>query len=406
MNATVPSELPGRLWELLRRNLRFRRAVAGMVELREQLEGPDVQWAYEAGVRRLNVLRERVRNDFAVTALRWLTGRLVFQVTEIGRNAKGKSVQLRASEGWTPQPDDPSWKWFESGPVHLAGETDPRDRASYRLDRVGRLTWGPAVTTTRSKDPGLTKQCHDHVSEWQAHQGEFTVGTPWAEAPPGFRRAFTGAWNDLTGGWRQGKETGFFRRDLMKLAGSLARRNLSVEDHAALIEFQDLARCRVFAVPRVLQRREVWPLFKKLAAAVKQALPHQGDLLGPPMFWAALLAVEKLKADEKLSDKRAVQRYIERDLVAPKVAKAMRKRKVPEAQWRRWCPEGRMLPRPTNQVTGQVWVLICDIASPVIREAKRPWSGQIPRRLEYMRRLIRATFPRLDLDKLLSRAPS
>lgn len=154
MSIPTRKEPQAKLWELLRRNACFKKAVTRLRQLdnRAQSDGSDAtRQAWEIGDRMLRRIQEF--NPFAADALRWLV----------------------------PNPRTPP-------------------KRSAQTDNAWPLRWGPEVTRKSDLSPRVT------------------LNTFWDETPSGFRQCFLSHWKELPEGNDEVWETDFFQGwDLVKL---------------------------------------------------------------------------------------------------------------------------------------------------------------------------------------------
>ena len=344
-------QLPAKIWELLRRNARFRENVDKLVKLDAKEQTYRLRNGNYHGVawEKSMLLLEQVsdRHPFAGVALQWLVPEPLFQCSIVTRSRplkrrKGESNVIRLlkdGEGTTPDVTDKSWNW----------------RTPEQPDIAGRLeTRGPFVQWTRSRCKGLGDLVNP-IDEWQKYDWPFTVEHDWSKAPEGFKRAFQFIWrsrfdsrpnNQLTNNRLDSPfphEVSVFR--------DWCRSEPQSEEEARkeviqAFRFQKLAtEYRVFAIPRtILTKGSATKMGIWLADELKRGSDLHGELL------------QKGLLDEA--------EFLGRD-----------------TEWNDW------LAHKSKHPTGE------------------SRSTQSYRRCRYMESLVSQVFPRFDLSKLLA-APS
>jgi len=307
-------QTPAKIWELLRRNDRFKKAVARLEELdqRPRLEGDSpTRRPREVGLAMVNRLGEI--HGFAGVAIQWLVPEPLFEIHHVAIPANldlnGKKfaplVTVKLQVGITPDPEDKAhWRTFEAH-----GEQDAHSVANGN----GRL-WrrGPRVLIQTSDDPRFCDKV-DPLQEWRdyfTNGRKFTLDTPWHDAPPQFKREFCFLWryldsrttNPITGTRIDAPcehETGFFSG--WSLMSCFTQHSFQVEDLTRAIMFDDLAKhYRVFAFPKsICSRMEARRMAKWLVEQLCRLpdggeLPgHELEIYGTPVQWDVFLFAGK-----------------------------------------------------------------------------------------------------------------
>ncbi len=303
-------QTPAKVWELLRRNDRFKMAVARIEDLDRRPRMADVglqRRPREIGlamVRRLGEL-----HSFAGVALQWLVPEPLFEIHHVAIPASvdltGKAFApletVKLQEGITPDPADANhWRTFEPH-----GQQDAQSVAN----RAGR-PWrrGPHIQFQTSDDPRFCSKV-DPLKEWCDYHTDgrkFTLGTPWRDAPPQFKREFCFLWryldsrttNPITGtriDAPREHETNFFQG--WSLLSAIGRNTIEQEGLARAFTFDDLAQhYRVFALPNSIRtrteaRRVANWLYNQLALNLPDREP---EIFGSALQWDILLTVEDL----------------------------------------------------------------------------------------------------------------
>jgi hypothetical protein len=310
--ASLPDaeRIPAKIWELLRRNEKFGRAVRKLQQLdraaKEQGKIGQVWFAADSLVKAL-----KSHHDFAGYALEWLVPEPWFEIChtaiEDGVDLTGKqwvpTKFVKLESGSTPDPTDTAhWRTFD---------------AHDRFDAYGRqslagcvpMVRGPIITFTIPEDSRLRGSKVNGIQEWRdyhASHGPFTINDSWRDAPLGFRRIFCWLWrqrdsrekNPLTNcrtDAPEEHETNFFKG--WRLFPALAKNNMSQEDAARAFMFDELAEdYRVFAVPKSIRTRmEARRLAEWLYSQLAANLPaREPDIFGSALQWDILLTVEDL----------------------------------------------------------------------------------------------------------------
>jgi hypothetical protein len=473
-----------KLWELLRRNDRFRRLVTRLTALRAQHEEAvrlakvkgiskvrreqllsDARNAQQRGWRILTFLDEL--NPFAADALRWLVPLpLFYHYTEVlprGFDARKRkwrdkkwapSVFICIGRGITPDPSDKKpnhWIWFES-------LDDQENSASARMGRSGTpMRWGPNIRTYTAKDRRLRHVCFDGIAEWRNYfaKQRFDVRTHWHKAPAGLQRYFRMHWSKLPGGSTDANETSFFQSpvlprlvkrldealrvadgyisdlvcDLDRVSrgeaetvcppsptkrGCALRQirqfatGLTSDEASELyFNFSSLAGKRVFAVPHPLTKSDARRIFNKLRDEVASALPRTRDLLGTIEFWKTFRSVDEIEQAEGVDTDEAIHRYIRCKWGSVAVQNDVSCARLDQTVLRRWVNKGVLLPRPViGKREAEEWRRVKSLVAPVLRRVDQTYGTPVKTRVAYIRRLITATFPRLNFPLLTQLTPN
>jgi hypothetical protein len=313
---------PAKIWELLRRNNHFQKAVARLEELDKRtrlVDSSPRRHPREIGLAMVDRLGEM--HGFAGTAIQWLVPEPLFQINHVAIPANldltGKEVVplefIKIQEGITPDPNDTDrWRTFEA-----QGDQDAQSVANCN----GR-PWrrGPHVYFQRSKDPRFCSKV-DPLQEWRdyfANGHKFSLDTPWRDSPAQFKRQFCFLWryldsrtkNPITGTRIDAPcehETGFFSD--WNLMSRLARNSITEEDLARALIFDDLAKhYRVFAFPKSIRsrmeaRRVADWLVEQLCQLPHggELPPHEPEIYGTPMQWDVFLFAGKCDEESLLN---------------------------------------------------------------------------------------------------------
>lgn len=342
-------QVPAKIWELLRRNEKFKRTVARFQELDRRLQeanaaiktllGQGARFG-EDGERGIHLdqlceksefvrsqtgrLLEAVKaqHPFAGRALEWLVPEPLFIVSKVGLpegfDLKGKSCAphetISYGEGTTPDPRDRKhWHWRRLHP----GKPDTRG---------GLMRRGPIVEWRTSAFAPFRSPVNP-IAEWKEHHqthGPFTLADSWKNAPSHFKRIYCAIWRNfdnrakdsLTGlrfdaanehevnffqGWRLGDQ----------LAEATQRGSLIGDDVFHSLQFDNLARnFRVFAVPKsILTKGEANRLGKWLARELRKGLRNQTEMLGNETEWNTWLSEpQKHTAQSEANDSHYYRR--------------------------------------------------------------------------------------------------
>lgn len=397
-------------------------------------------------------------NPFAADALRWLAPQPLFVERQVAlgadlkdnpRAAPVSTVRMRWSLS-AKSVDLEACPWFEGDPPSNVGGRFPLSAESKAFRDVPRR-WGPVVTKITPRSSRLRHLCRDEIAEWRIYfaKHQFTIETPWVAAPPGFRRAFCQHWSKQPGGSDQGQETEFFQdwdlgRTLTQLCQLLMDANRAISDlmhdldriregqaetvfpprstvgggfvrsisqfrtdldetiQSKAMAFRELSRLRVFAVPRPLTSSDAKAIFKKLGKAVARDLPDSRSLLGTPAFWSDFEAVETIEREEGVDTGEAIRKHISRTKV-PTAVKSAPKGGLSAISLRRWFRfrDGELAPKPTTRGRDlEEWKSVHSQVMPIICESHAAHRTTVKGRVAYIRRLIGASFPRLNHEVL------
>lgn len=318
-----------KLWELLRRNNRFKQVAHRIVRLAnaplqaKPTEGSSAFTSqsdpvahaakHHRGFRRrlaadAAISRIGETNPFAETALRWLCPDPIFIMAIPQRfpdtDARGQPCKWDLIwEGAEPKPppltvpeseQTKNRPRLDGQPLHPGWEIQ-NGRVSHR----GRLLrFGPHILKEEGDDP-------DPFQLWledQKNLPPFSTDSPWIKTPRLFRWHFQWRWRHIEHGSNQftdrpdprlsAFETGFFQdwhlRDFDRT---------TVEGLAHELQFERLSKCLVFAVPKLrYTASEIRDFMKQFGDRLNKALVSHEAVLGKRNEWKVLLAVEKAKA--------------------------------------------------------------------------------------------------------------
>jgi len=313
-------QTPAKIWELLRHNERFGRAVRKLQSHDATEKANRVYGPFRTSCRIVETLKSH--HAFAAYALQWLVPEPEFIVWHVAVpktwDSSGRFALDIVAEGRGTTPDPAKLGWenrIKGQPRGAVGESYLR---------------GPVVFRQTCDDPRFCSFRNeiDPLQEWreffEVNKRNFTLETPWLEAPPGFRRDFCWLWRQRDNravspdtGLRhdapEPHETDFFLNwHLGKaLVCGCKTGQLDSEDLGRIFQFDELANdYRVFAFPKTIRTRmEAWRIANQL---VKQLcrLPDGSELpkrecevFGSPLLWDMLLVYEdrRNKGDEHLA---------------------------------------------------------------------------------------------------------
>lgn len=305
---------PAKIWEMLRRNDRFRKAVARLEELDRRsalVEASHNRRPREVGLAMVGILGKN--HGFAGAAIQWLVPEPLFEIHHVAIAANldlsGKDyaplVTVKLQEGFTADPNDKTnWQTFEAH-----GDQDAQSVANCN----GR-PWrrGPHIHLSTSDDPRFRDKV-DPLQEWRDYfrnGRKFTLETPWRDAPAQFKRTFCFLWryldsratNPITGKRTDAPhehETNFFRG--WSLMSCFNKASFDGEDLTRAIMFDDLAKHhRVFAFPKAIRSRMEarrmadWLVEQLCRLPDGKELPrHEPEMYGTPVQWDVFLFAEK-----------------------------------------------------------------------------------------------------------------
>ena len=443
----LPDEPAAKLWELLRRNERFQAEVNRLAKWQhianagsgpDGARGRDADSAWSQGSSLLDCFDEQ--NPFAADALRWLVPEPIFRQRRI-RTQPGTRYTLETTAlRWSTTTGDPElkrqWKRAQLSKRLNLSEGEPN-------------RWGPEIECVTSDDPLLADVCRDELAEWRgyfADGNKFTVETPWSEAPPGLQRSFRARWADRSGKGRVA-ETTFFRDwhlvdltarahralkeanqlvcDLVADLGRVGRGepekgcppvptqggnslrvvpqvkfHLTVAEKQRLLMFDDLAQHRVFVLPHLQVEAEVESVIKELKRQLLGVLAKTHALMGTPEFWRDFVAVDAIERDEHTDTGEAIRRYIYR---SPEMSAELRRKSgISGVELERHFHNGELYKpgagasRRERKQAAKAKKLI----GPILRAVNQRERPTVKRRVEFMRSLVEATFPRPDFATL------
>jgi len=321
-------QTPAKIWEMLRRNDRFRKAVARLDELdkRPRLDDSSPQRCpREIGLAIVERLGKS--HSFAAVAIQWLVPEPLFEIHHVAILANldltsevtAPLATLKLQVGITANPEDKAhWRTFETH-----GKEDAQTVTNFN----GR-PWrrGPHIHLQTSDDSRFCDKV-DPVQEWRAYFTDgrkFTVATPWRDAPPQFKREFCFLWryldsrttNPITGtriDAPREHETGFFFG--WSLLSCVTGHSFRNEDLTRAIIFDDLAKhYRVFAFPKSIRSRTEarrmgdWLVEQLCRLPDGNDLPrHESETYGTPLQWDVFLFAGKCDDDSLLNAYRSAK---------------------------------------------------------------------------------------------------
>ncbi|MFO1487363.1 MAG: hypothetical protein U1F65_02690 [Verrucomicrobiota bacterium] len=299
-------QTPAKIWELLRRNEKFQRAVAKLQRIDAAAKAELIIGdAWFSADRLVKTLKEH--HEFAGHALQWLVPEPLFRISKVAIprdiDLSGKSWialdTITQGESTTPDiKDRERWAWRRLKPK--------QPRAGGNMMRRG-----PTIEWQTSGN----LQFHNKVNpiaqwrEYQESQGLFKVTHPWKSAPPQFKSVFCWLWRqrdsrakDSVTGHRfdapNAHETDFFQG--WNLLSALAKNSIEQQALERAITFDELARhYRVFAIPNSIRTRmEARQVARWFFDQIADGLPQrEPELFGSPLQWDILLTVEDLMRD-------------------------------------------------------------------------------------------------------------
>ena len=455
VSSYVPDSPPAKLWELLRRNRRFRRVVERMLVLQERCESgsPEERRASKSTGHHILKRIQDNGNSFGHLALQWLVPQPLFVVQEavidvVDISPARKVAPLRFNKigrGITPDPSDPTWKWFVSKPRLQRSASSQANAAGWPF------RWGPRITTTISKDDRIKTHFHDGVAAWRewfaAHT--FTVDTPWNHAPPDFQRHWEGLWNEQTGAHQAAFETNYFEgwslpglvergqgaikaanqciRDLtndldnvrkgrpeevcppVPTRGGRSLRDipqftlpLSEVENTRMIQFSKFAGQRVLVLPRLMSKQSAHEVLRRLVAALSADLPRTHELLGTDSAWRVYLGIEQCRPAGSDDFGAAVGPFF----FSRVKLSSLKPFGVSDKVIQKWVVGGKLKPLPSNPTPKD---------SSEYRSIEKAWgeiatqdrqtNRHFERWVQFLDQLSCATFPRLDFLKLERATP-
>jgi len=393
-------------------------------------------------------------NSFAATALRWLVPNPLFLHSKIVLPSDFKKSDkfvspdvIRLGRNLHSQPDDgKNWQWFDS-----SGELDAWSVANIR---GWPMQWGPEIQKVVTDEPRLKHLCYDEIAAWRDYfsRRKFDLDTPWEESPPQFQRVFTGLWSQMLGNHFGVHETDYFKgpnvaRKLMTNASTVVKAanqciaNLvsdlgrvkrgesetvcphvptkggnsmrevpqfvfspSESDLAKIFHFEDLARNRIFVVPHVLRRSDAKKVVEDFQRQLVTQLPDDHELLGTRGFWESHVAIEKIEREHGLKTTKAIGAFV-RQKWGPSAIQ--RQTQISRDQLKRWFKNGTLLPAPQKSRRREhaEWLMVKEVVNPILRATDRTYRNRLKTRVDYIRKLRAATFPRLNVEALIAIPP-
>jgi hypothetical protein len=306
--ASLPEseQTPAKIWELLRRNDKFKRAVTKLQNLDTLEKTGHVHGLGRVSWRIVHTLKKH--HEVAGHALQWLVPEPEFRIwwvalpQNLDLTDKREFIYdiVNEGRGTTPNPDDKdNWSW------ECPTEGQPRGAVGESFRR------GPTIFWQKSHEPLLCSK-FNAIQEWRdysAKDRKFTVNTPWCEAPSEFRRTFCWLWRQRDShsvgpetGLRhdapEPHETDFFQdwRLVSAITHAAKAQKLEHKDMARAFMFDNLARnYRVFAFPKTIRTRteakrmKDW-LFMQLSCSPDGSkLPKKSEIFGTPIQWDVFL---------------------------------------------------------------------------------------------------------------------
>jgi len=450
----MPDSPAAKLWELLRRNPRFREDVERLTRFRKDTKSPVRRTRLRALNGASKFLREvQARNEFAHLAFQWLVPQPLFterdQVPKDDQKAQSRGVILwrtiRLGFGVTPDTNHESWKWFNEKPGPF-GSPDSQANQSGRLMR-----WGPEVVRWLIHGSRENSCSFDYITEWADWfaRHTFTVDSAWLDAPPGFRRDWESIWRRCSGIGQRARHTDFHRgwrpseivararqeireanRYIQALLGDLDRErqglpgttapaiptagggrlrryrrfglHLSEAEEAGLIRF-DFTQHRVLVeLPPLLSQQAARLVLRNLESEIKNGLPKVHELLGTRRAWETCLAVEPFRERGAADLGKAMGQFFRSRV---RVAD-LRDSGLPKEHIWRWLKGDGLRPLPSNATDAEA-AEHRDVETAVSRAATE--DRQRNRHLEdwvrFLDDLSAATYPTFDAKELSRKTP-
>jgi len=302
-------QTPAKIWELLRWNEEFSRAVIKLQKFDADEKANRVYGLERTSYRIIQALEKH--NDFAAHALQWLVPDPQFLIWRIAVPQKWNSAGrfdfdiVAIGHGTTPDPNDQAnWIW----------ENRVKDRPHGAIGES--FSRGPVVLWQTCNDPRFCSKV-DPLQEWreffEVNKRDFTLETPWREAPPGFRRDFCRLWRQrdsravsLDTGLRhdapEPRETDFFQNWHFGQAfvRGCKTGHMDLEAIARSFKFDELANdYRVFAFPKCIRSRmAARDMAEWLVEQLTANLPaREPEFYGSPLQWDIFLTVKDLMRD-------------------------------------------------------------------------------------------------------------
>jgi hypothetical protein len=280
-------QIPAKIWELLRRNTQFRTVAQRLISLdaKEKDNHERTGNYHGAAWQRSWHLLKRIerQHQFASVALQWLVPEPLFhcKVATWPRGKKWKKRGVFATRyiriGHGVTPDVTDPSWVWRNPERLGANAHPMRR-------------GPEIHLTKSKFK-LLRDSVNPIWEWSRYSWPFTVDHSWAESPAEFRRQFEFIWrrdfdcrpfNPITqdrSDCASPHEITFFHD--WNLSNFQQSGKLTQKDLYQLCRFYNLAGgYRVFAIPEtILTKASADEMGQWLAETLKKGSRLYGNLL-------------------------------------------------------------------------------------------------------------------------------
>lgn len=398
---------PAKLWELLRRNEKFKRQVQKLKRLRSasQTPTPDAKKSAKARSKEIEARRDAhdqgraliqrfdASNSFAAVALMWLVPEPEFRVeryqvskektrsrTDKKRAFLARLENIGIGRGTTPDSsDDQHWRWFGSS---------SQENINGGLNR-----WGPRVRRVTDREDTLLPSRPDELQEWrQFFSGgrEFNLKTAWPNTPPQFRREFSDCWKNLRGGPMKIWTTDFFQEwaldsvlarahkaiqechnvilNLIATIDSISRKNFNKSnprecpkvgsvlerievptfriqkiERVRCIQFDVLRRHMVLAATPPRTTADAAALGQILTRALQKQLEKGYQTLGTEAEWQDFLRVERALSEGGTSVGTALRTVLFRDYVEVQIKRNKDYLKIAPLI-ERWWKNGHLLP--------------------------------------------------------------
>lgn len=454
----VVSYLPdcpaAKLWELLRRNPKFRADVDGLTRLRTETESPNRKTRLRGLEQGLKFLHEvQSRNEFAHLALQWLEPQPIFiEEHRVRRNeseARTRGVirwrTVRLGFGITPDTGHESWQWFRTKPGPLGSTEAQANHAGWPT------RWGPRVV--RRLVRGSKRDAHslDPIAEWADWfaRRTFTVDSAWPETPPGFRRDWECLWRRCSGTGQKARLTNFNRgwspseivvrarqeireanRYIQGLVGDLDsdrpdsagttapatptrgggrlrqygkfRLNLSTAEEEALIQFDLTQQWQLVELPVLLSRKAARQTLRALESEIIKGLPKVHELLGTRCAWETYLSVEPFRKGGADDLGKAMGLFFRSRVRTRHLSGSG----VSSRSVARWLDEGALRPLPSHATEAEAAERRA-VEAAVSRAAteERQRNRQLEGRVRFLDDLSAATYPAFDAKQLGEKSP-
>ncbi len=348
-------QFPAKIWELLRRNSHFQCCARKLAEMGNRHATVEAEHLHGPIWERTRRLIERVGrpNVFAGDALEWLTPEPLFIF----------HTRRRTGYAITPAPlrDSRAWRWVDS----KSEDSNPPP-----LRRGPRIEW-------------WSNDKVNPLEEWQAYAATGKVFSPdcgWADAPPGFKRAFQFLWRSRYDSRALNPITGI-RSD----SSHLHEVNLQeITDPVVMtLTLAELRKdYRLFAIPRtVLTKNGAKSLCRELSEMLQAELPHDSSMFGSDRQWDDFLSVQDLMNRNDWSLKAAIQQILKDSYLPAASGRAI------HDKTRR---EGR---EPTEHERRQ-------IHGQTFRRIRQCHEMDVTTRVNFLASLIGKMFPTFSLENL------